>query len=68
MSSYWFCVKHHAVEETGGQICPPIDRLGPFASYAEAEGALDKAAERNEEWEAEDARFEGRSGEQGSQD
>lgn len=61
MSSYWFCVKHHAVEEPGAQMCPPIDRLGPYASYAEAEAALDKVSDRNAEWEAEDARWEGRA-------
>ena len=55
MSDYWFCVKHHAVEGADG--CPPIDRLGPYATEAEAEKALEKVAERNAEWEAEDARW-----------
>lgn len=50
MSKFWYCVKHKAVE-TGEDICPPIDRLGPYASREEAEHALEKAQERNEEWD-----------------
>jgi hypothetical protein len=49
--AYWFCVKHHRVEETPGDVCPPIDRLGPYDSKADAERALEKAQERNEEWD-----------------
>ncbi|GAB3858879.1 hypothetical protein GCM10028801_19430 [Nocardioides maradonensis] len=48
--SYWFCVKHHAVE-SGPDMCPPIDRLGPYDTEAEASRALDKAEERNEAWD-----------------
>ncbi len=47
---YWFCVKHHRVE-SGEDICPPIDRLGPYPTAQDAERALSKAAERNEEWD-----------------
>ena len=43
MDKYWFCVKHHAVEGPDG--CPPIDRLGPYASRAEAESALALASQ-----------------------
>ena len=50
MAKYWFCVKHHAVE-SGPGICPPIDRLGPFDAEADAQRALEKAQERNEEWD-----------------
>jgi len=50
MSEFWFCVKHQRVEQ-GDDICPPIDRLGPYASREEAEGALGKAEQRNEEWD-----------------
>lgn len=46
---YWFCLKHHTVE--GPEGCPAKDRLGPYASAAEAERALDKVEERNEAWE-----------------
>ena len=47
---FWYCVKHSRVE-SGEDICPPIDRLGPYATAEEAERALTKAAERNEEWD-----------------
>lgn len=50
MSSYWFCVKHHRVEDKS-DICPPIDRLGPYESRAAAEQALQTAEQRNEDWE-----------------
>ena len=51
MAAYWFCVKHHRVEQTPGDVCPPIDRLGPYDSEADAARALEKARERNEEWD-----------------
>jgi hypothetical protein len=50
MSSYWFCTKHSRVE-TGPDICPPIDRLGPYDTEAEAADALEKARQRNEDWD-----------------
>ena len=46
---YWFCLKHHTVE--GAHGCPSADRLGPYASSADAERALEKVAERNESWD-----------------
>ena len=49
MDKYWYCVKHHAVES--GEVCGPIDRLGPYSTRQEAEQALEKAAERNEAWD-----------------
>ncbi len=49
MSNYWFCVKHHAVEGTEG--CPNKDRLGPYDSREDAEHALEKAEQRNQEWD-----------------
>ena len=48
-SEYWFCLTHHTVEGVDG--CRSKDRLGPYSSAAEAERALDKVAERNEEWD-----------------
>ena len=51
MATYWFCVKHHRVEQTPGDVCPPIDRLGPYPTEAEAARALEKAQERNDEWD-----------------
>jgi len=47
--TYWYCLNHHAVEGPDG--CPPIDRLGPYDTEAEAARALEKARERNDEWD-----------------
>lgn len=55
MADYWYCTNHHRVEQKGD--CPWNDQLGPYASEAEAEHALDKVAERNREadaWDDED--------------
>jgi hypothetical protein len=49
MSSYWYCVKHKRVEGADG--CAPIDRLGPYDTEEEASHALEKAKQRNEEWD-----------------
>jgi hypothetical protein len=48
-AEYWFCVKHHRVE--GEEGCKNADRLGPYATEAEAARALAKVEERNEEWD-----------------
>lgn len=47
--SYFFCLKHHAVEGEDG--CRAKDRLGPYETEAEAARALEKVEERNEAWE-----------------
>lgn len=47
--SYYFCLKHHAVE--GEKGCRAQDRLGPYETEAEASRALETVAERNEAWE-----------------
>ena len=49
-AEYWFCLKHHTVE--GEEGCRNADRLGPYGSAEAASRALDKVAERNEEWES----------------
>ena len=54
---YW-CLFHHRVE-TDDDSCPGKRLLGPFQTRAEAERAMEKVAERNAEWDAEDARWEG---------
>ena len=46
---YWYCLKHHTVEPREG--CKNADRLGPYATAAEASRALEKVAERNEDWD-----------------
>ncbi len=55
---YYWCLSHHRVETTAN-ACPAVNRLGPYDSAAEAERALDRVRERNEAWDAEDARWEG---------
>jgi hypothetical protein len=49
---YWWCIKHNVVEQGPG--CQGQDRLGPFASYAEASGALELARERTRKWDADE--------------
>ncbi|HXF21030.1 MAG TPA: hypothetical protein VN597_11280 [Streptosporangiaceae bacterium] len=50
--SWWYCLTHQNVEQGPG--CPGKDRLGPYATREEAEHALDRVRERNEEWDAQD--------------
>lgn len=50
MSEFWYCLKHHRVEPTEGE--PNKDRLGPYATEAEAARALEMVAERNEDWDS----------------
>jgi len=49
MAEYWYCLKHHEVE--GEEGCRNADRLGPYPTAEAASRALEKVAERNEEWE-----------------
>jgi hypothetical protein len=46
---WYFCLRHHRVEPRDG--CRAADRLGPYASEAEAQNALSKVADRNEQWD-----------------
>ena len=46
---YYFCLKHHAVEDADG--CGTSNRLGPYDTRTDAENALAKVKERNEEWD-----------------
>jgi hypothetical protein len=50
--SWYFCLKHHAVEPEDG--CPAKDRLGPYPTREEAARALQTVRRRNEEWDAAD--------------
>jgi hypothetical protein len=45
--------------ETGDNACADRYRLGPYATAAQAQRALEKVAARNEQWDAEDARWSG---------
>ncbi|MBS42243.1 MAG: hypothetical protein CMH83_03505 [Nocardioides sp.] len=46
---FWFCLKHHRVEGRDG--CPNKDRLGPYATQAEAARALESVEENNDAWD-----------------
>ena len=47
---FWFCRKHHRVESGAGHL-PAHRPARPVPDPEEAERALTKAAERNEEWD-----------------
>jgi hypothetical protein len=55
---YYWCLRHNRVE-TAANACAERYRLGPYPTAAEAQRALDRVAERNAEWDAEDARWSG---------
>ncbi|MDI1464435.1 hypothetical protein QEZ54_26025 [Catellatospora sp. KI3] len=55
---YFWCVAHHRVE-TGKDRCPAKNLLGPYGTAAEAEQALQRVQERNEQWDEDDARWSG---------
>ena len=55
---YYWCLKHSRVE-SDANLCPSVERLGPYGTEAEAARALDLVAERNEAWDAEDERWNG---------
>jgi hypothetical protein len=46
---WYYCIQHGKVEE--GPECPAKDRMGPYGTAAEASRAMEKAGERNAEWE-----------------
>ncbi len=48
-AEFWYCIKHSRVEGRDG--CPGKDRLGPYATEAEASRALETAAERTDAWD-----------------
>ena len=55
---YYWCLRHNRVE-TDTDVCPASTTMGPYESPTEAEQALTRVAERNEQWDAEDARWRG---------
>ena len=56
-TEYYYNLSTGQVEE--GAQSPAPDRMGPYASRAEAEQALSTAAKRNEKWEQDDEAWEG---------
>jgi hypothetical protein len=55
---YYWCLSHHRVESEAN-VCSAKERLGPYGTAVEAERALDRVRDRNEAWDAEDARWHG---------
>ena len=52
MAEYWYNVVTHQVEED--RMSDWRQPIGPYATREEAERALEKVAERNEEWDKKD--------------
>jgi hypothetical protein len=46
---WFYCLKHKKVEE--GPECPARNRLGPYPTAEAASHALERVAERNDEWD-----------------
>jgi hypothetical protein len=55
---YYWCLRHSRVE-TDNDVCPATRTMGPYETADQAEQALNRVAERNEQWDAEDARWAG---------
>ncbi|MCX6432340.1 MAG: hypothetical protein NTX29_05960 [Actinobacteria bacterium] len=50
--SWYYCLVHQRVEPEAG--CANAERLGPYDTEAEAQGALELARERNEIFDRDD--------------
>jgi HEPN domain-containing protein len=50
--SWYYCLEHHAVEPEDG--CANSERMGPYATREDAEHALELAAKRTAEFDAEE--------------
>ena len=55
---YYWCLRHNRVE-TDDDVCRATKTMGPYDTADQAEQALTRVAERNEQWDAEDARWTG---------
>lgn len=53
--AYWWCLNHQRVE--GDEGCAHQFRLGPYETADEASHALEKAKERNRDWDAQDDEY-----------
>ena len=49
---WWFNLRTQQVEQGPGD--PNAERMGPYASQAEAQSALERARARSESWDSED--------------
>jgi uncharacterized membrane protein YfbV (UPF0208 family) len=48
--SWYYCLVHQRVEPEDG--CPNVERMGPYATEADAAHALETAKERSEAYDA----------------
>ena len=55
--AYWYNLSTGAVESDDNKS-PGADLMGPYDTEEEAAGALQKARERTEQWDAEDRAWE----------
>jgi hypothetical protein len=55
---YYWCLRHSRVE-TDDDVCPASVTMGPYETRVQAEQALARVAERNQQWDAEDDRWTG---------
>lgn len=55
---YWFNTRTHTVEK--GRASGWADRMGPYATEAEARNALERAKARTEAWDDNDKDWENR--------
>ena len=58
-TQFYYNLTTGAVEE--GPQSPGTELMGPYATRAEAERALETAATRNQEWDEEDREWDGYS-------
>jgi hypothetical protein len=52
----WWCLTHARVEEGPG--CPNMERMGPYSTREQAEGAIARAKARTEAEDAKDRAWE----------
>ncbi len=55
---YYWCLRHGRVESE--ELCSADRRMGPYPTPEAAEQYAEKARRRNDAWEAEDERWQGR--------
>lgn len=54
--TWYYCLDHKTVEGKDG--CRSMNRFGPYPTREEAQQAMQKVAERNEQWDQEDREWE----------
>lgn len=57
MTEYWWCLTHDRVEH--GSLCKADNRLGPYASEADARAWRERHETREDAWDEQDKRWHG---------